>query len=375
MKTKGRNYLYYSTIPIVIILLILIQINSDVIQNGQGHLMRIVDSFKENKKSEDIESVKIESKFKMLRQSNQTFRIKSKRYALMSSTLDDNYTFNIPVVVHAWRRINIEPIVLIIKDENQFKYKENSSSGQILEYLNRMNVQTLFIKVNQNFSIVISQVIRMFIGIFPDDIIQEDDFVMTTDSDLAPLKLAYYYVDMSRINTTITVWNAYCCGSFQHVDNKTYRMFPMGHVGMTKKNWRMAIGLNKDDYTFDGDSVLKMLSNIYGKDFKQDEAKGGLSWYADQSLISVYVNVYAANNNKTLDLRAYSGMRLDRTVNEDEWNGKLANLNELTDAHLYQWQRESFIRLFKNFLLKCFANETNLINFYQELFFKYWKFN
>ena len=284
MKTKC---IIYSTIPIVIMLLILIQSNTDII-NGHGHIKRIFDSFKIDTKLEDISCHKNQNIVKTSPQ----FRVKSKKYAFMSTTLDDNYTFNILVVVHAWRRINIEPIVLIIKDENQFKCKRNSSSDQILQYLNKINVQTLFIHVNQNFSIVISQVIRMFIGILPNDIIQDDDFVMTTDSDLAPLKSAYYNVDMSRINTTITVWNAYCCGTFQHVDNKTYTMFPMGHIGMSKKNWRMAIGLDKETYTFDGDSVLKMLLNIYGNDFKQDEAKEGFYWNADQRLISFYVNVY-----------------------------------------------------------------------------------
>ena len=373
MKSINSKYVYYLTIPIVIILLILVQNNNYILQNEPNHIKKLMKSFREKFNKDVITSTREDNFVNNSTKKNETFRIKSKKYALMSATLDDNYTFNIPVVVHAWRRINIEPIVLIIKDDNQFINKENSSSSEIIKYLNLLNVQTLYIQANRNFSIVISQVIRMFIGIFPDDILLDDDFIMTTDSDLAPLNPSYYNVDMNRTETTITVWNAFCCGSFEHADKKMYRMFPMGHIGMTKKNWRNAIELNKMNYTLDGDSVLKMLLKMYGKDFKQDEAKGGFSWYADQRLISAYVNLYAENNNKTLDLRGYSGIRLDRGNTEAGWNWSLANKDKLTDAHLYQSQSELTIKLFKNFLDKCFFNETNLIDFYREIILKFWR--
>jgi len=302
-------------------------------------------------------------------------RMNIKIYAIISTTLDDNYTFNLPVVIQAWRKLNIEPIVLVITDDYKFIFKENSSSSQILQYLDRLNVKTLHIKANSDFSIVISQVIRLFIGIFPNDIIKDDDFVITTDSDLVPLKSSYYNVDMNRVEKTITIWNAYCCGHFKHIDKQTYRMFPVGNIGMTKKNWRHVIQLNEMNYKLDGDSVLKFLLSIYGNGFVQEEGKGKLSWYADQRLISVFVHKYVtSNNNVKLDLRSYCGIRLDRTTNEIEWNVKLEKSELLTDAHLFQYQSDLHIGLFEDFLLKCFHTEPILINFYQKLISKFWTF-
>ena len=309
---------------------------------------------------------------------NSTFQPFRKRFALFSSTLDDNYTFNIPVVIHAWRRLNIEPIVVIVMDDNKFKYNENSSSGQILNYLARTNVKTFYIKADAKFSIVIAQVIRLFIGIISDHVINDDDYVMTTDSDLAPLSLSYYNVDMSRIETTITIWNAYCCGYFRVFRMfpfyRSYRMFPMGHIGMTKKTWRNVMKLNETKFNFDGDSVLKWLLEIYGDGFKQGDEKSAFSWTIDQRLVSVFVDEYQASNKASLDLRPYTGTRLDRVYDETEWDRMLNDNSLKTDSHLFQSQTVTSIKIFQTFLSRFFINETKLMNFYQELIFKYWKF-
>ena len=84
-----------------------------------------------------------------------------------------------------------------------------------------------------------------------------------------------------------------------------------------RKNWRQAVELEEGN--LDGDSVLKKLFKIYGKEFKQDPGKGGNSWYADQQLVSVFVNRHASANNMTLDLRAHTGGRLDRSHGESHW--------------------------------------------------------
>jgi hypothetical protein len=159
-------------------------------------------------------------------------------------------------------------------------------------------------------------------------------------------------------------------------------MFPMAHIGMSKKNWRYVVDLDKVNYTLNGESVLKKVFQVYGKDFRQKNDKGKFSfsyasstWFTDQRLISVFVKKYATTSSKiTLDLRSYSGVRLDRTKNEAEWNGKLENVDALTDAHLYQVHSEMSMRLFRKFLIKYFSHKTDLIIFYNELILNFWNF-
>ena len=150
------------------------------------------------------------------------------KYVLLSSTFDADYTFNLPAVVFSWRRLSIEPIVLIIYDDLNCKYKENSSSATILKYLESLNVQVISINADSNNSIFISQNVRLFAGIFPDDSLTDQDFVMTSDSELAVFRSSYFNVDLSKNGSKITVWNAFCCSNFRFSDDQEYPMYPLG---------------------------------------------------------------------------------------------------------------------------------------------------
>ena len=51
-----------------------------------------------------------------------------------------------------------------------------------------------------------------------------------------------------------------------YIKNKTYRKYSLSHIGMTKKNCRKAMGLNKIEYNLDGEYVIKIILNIYGNE-------------------------------------------------------------------------------------------------------------
>jgi hypothetical protein len=313
---------------------------------------------------------------------NLTNRQETNKFVVISTTFDDNYTLYIPMIVYAWRRIHIEPILIIIYADDYEYNKTNvsSSSKEIVNFIeNKLNVKCLSLKVKKNFSKVISQVIRIFIGHLPNTI-NDNAFVMTSDSDLAPLNFKYYHVNPIKMNSTITIWNAFCCGNFKHVNEKTYQMFPMGHIGMTKRLWRQVVfskQFNTSDFKLDGDSVMNMIFQVFGKNFTQDKRKSGVAWYSDQNLISVFIHEYvlAKRNAFSLDLRRYQGSRLDRSLGELKWKNMLENAHTLTDSHLYQEQNEATIRHFEEFLEKFFPHENILTIFYHKLIAKYWRFS
>ncbi|CAF5123895.1 unnamed protein product, partial [Rotaria magnacalcarata] len=70
--------------------------------------------------------------------------------------------------------------------------------------------------------IKLSQLIRVFSGFLPDSIAQDDDNILTGDSDLIPLKASEY---QPKNGTDGYIFNAFCCGQFQR-RGKTYTMFP-----------------------------------------------------------------------------------------------------------------------------------------------------
>ena len=65
---------------------------------------------------------------------------------------------------------------------------------------------------------------REMIGLLPDDLVSENDFVLTSDADLYPVDLNYY---TTFNNYAVHVWNAGCCGSF-NFKSEEYEMYPIG---------------------------------------------------------------------------------------------------------------------------------------------------
>ncbi|CAF3382764.1 unnamed protein product, partial [Rotaria sp. Silwood2] len=65
---------------------------------------------------------------------------------------------------------------------------------------------------NASYATKISQLLRVFIGLLPADVVNDDDGLITTDADLIPINSRQY-----EFNTTSDgfVMNPNCCGKFQ----------------------------------------------------------------------------------------------------------------------------------------------------------------
>ena len=295
----------------------------------------------------------------------------TKKYVVLSTNIDatkDYYTFYLPVIIHAWRIFSYEPIVLLVSANNIGRINRNSTFSRVFEYLNKSNVAIIQIETVQAYEMVITQFVRLFIGVLPNQIVRDDDYLITSDTDLVPLRRDYY---RGIAHDSISVWNAYCCSNFKHNDNNTYAMYPMGHIGMTKETWRKVMELNTSEYRLDGKSVLKKLFEIFGNTFKQSKYKSGVSWNADQIAISVFIHKYVNVTKIHLDLKKYTGQRLDRALSESSWNSLLKDKQSITDAHLFQddvLKSKPKMKLFKNFLKTFFADYFVLKEFYDFYF-------
>jgi hypothetical protein len=89
-------------------------------------------------------------------------------------------------------------------------------------YLKHVGGHIIDVQCNESYSIKLSQLIRVFSGFLPDSIVQDEDNILTGDSDLMPLKASEY---KPTPGTHGFIFNAFCCGSFQR-RGKSYRMFP-----------------------------------------------------------------------------------------------------------------------------------------------------
>ena len=302
------------------------------------------------------------------------FTIKNaKKYVVISSNLDKNkpyYYFYLPIIAEAWRRIDFEPVFLIVSSDFE---NINEQASKSIEYLKKLNCKIKFLQSDPSYEVMTSMISRLFVGIFPNELISDDDFVLTTDADLIPISKSYY--DFNQDHSSIKIWNAYCCNDTEiEFNNEIYRMFPISHVGMTKTHWRGVMGLNFQNYKLDTDSVFKKINEIFenNKTLIQKNENiflGDTTWYLDQKILSIKIHEYVFRLKRaSLDLKPYEGMRLNRFykniknelifLNENDFSTFMRlNFSQLTDFHAFHNFNYNNWDLFKKLIERVFDFE------------------
>jgi hypothetical protein len=131
------------------------------------------------------------------------------------------YTFYAPLTAASWKRIGYETIVVFVGDflkPNVLTARLNLSRN----YLKHVGAHIIDLQCNESYSIKLSQLVRVFSGFLPDDIVQDEDNILTGDSDLIPLNASEY---QPTPGTDGFIFNAFCCGQFQQ-RGRNYTMFP-----------------------------------------------------------------------------------------------------------------------------------------------------
>ena len=148
----------------------------------------------------------------------------NRRFAIFACSIHATvmaYTFYTPITAASWNRIGYETIVVFVGDFN----KPNVMTPRLnlsRNYLKRVGAQIVDVQCNESYSVKLSQLVRVFSGFLPDTIVQDEDNIISGDSDLMPLKAGEY---KPTPGTYGFIFNAFCCGSFQR-RGRSYRMFP-----------------------------------------------------------------------------------------------------------------------------------------------------
>ncbi|CAF1529020.1 unnamed protein product, partial [Rotaria sp. Silwood1] len=305
----------------------------------------------------------------------------NRRFAVFACSIHSTilaYTFYTPIAAASWKRVGYETIAIFVGDFT----KPNVLTGRLnlsRNYLKHMGGHIVDIQCNESYSVKLSQLVRVFSGFLPDSIVQDEDNILTGDSDLIPLKASEY---KPTPGTNGFIFNAFCCGTFQR-RGKTYTMFPMGHIFLQKKAWRAIIMesvqrsellINADNHTQYLLSEYAPLSfntiSLYGRHefktiFDQRMDKGDSAWYMDQVLCSMLLTDYRKNHSKFNISERGHIERLDRTYPMSYWNRD--DFNQFGDSHLKHDDilEEGNWKIF-NKLLKNLFNDTlvTLLNDY-----------
>ncbi|CAF0760966.1 unnamed protein product [Brachionus calyciflorus] len=296
------------------------------------------------------------------------FKSDQSKYVILSSSINDLqthfYTFYLPIVCIAWRNLNYEPIVFLVSSD----YSNNNPLVKIsVKYLERLGVKIIKVDSVKSYELTTSKLSRLFSGLLDYKLIMDNDYVITSDSDLIPIKKEYYQV---RNFDDITVWNSECCGYFTH-KNESIKMYPVSHIGMKKSNWKKVMNLD-ESIQFDLKKInSKLVLNKVMEVFKDVNlirqnflARDANIWFLDQKMISYMIKKFINENiNVKISEIEFNGTRLDRKYDSNMkiWKEKTS---EIIDFHLYhedlkfKWSElEDFI----NILFSDFKSDKVLI--------------
>ncbi|CAF3673230.1 unnamed protein product [Adineta steineri] len=273
----------------------------------------------------------------------------NRRFAIFACSIHSYvkaYAFYAPLTAASWQRIGYQPIVIFVGD---FK-KLNVLTGRLnlsRNYLKHLGAHVLDFQCPESYSIKLSQLVRVFSGFLPIDIVQDEDYILTTDSDLWPLDASRY---KPTPGTNGFIFNAFCCGTFKR-RGRNYKMYPMGHIFLQKKVWRAIVMeskqrtellVNADNHTLDllsenNASFSFDTITLYGRhEFKgvydKNMDKGDEAWYMDQVLCSMLLIDYLERHPTFNISERNRGDRLDRADLFFQWNRD--EFNQFNDAHL-----------------------------------------
>ena len=316
---------------------------------------------------------------------------KTRRFVIFSSSIHSklrSYIFYTPITAAAWQRLGYEVIVIFIGDWLSLKTIDSSILSQLNlteRFLQRLNVHIIHFQSDKAHSIKLSQLVRIFSGYLPDGIVRDHDYILTSDSDIIPLRADDYQIGENSIGF---IYNAFCCGSFQR-RNQTYQMYPLSHICLRKRIWRDLFlrSIQREELLIsdvanvnqqllsDKPSLSFELISLYTRHefphlYDSNMTKGDAAWYMDQVYISMLIHDYfTKNSNIQLDKRRKNSVRLDPRLSLQAWEP--ARFKEYGDAHIihdeifdsYRWS--PFKRLL-DFLFD--QNLANDFDFYYKQF-------
>jgi hypothetical protein len=139
---------------------------------------------------------------------------------------------------------------------------------------------------------------------------QSSDYLITTDSDLWPLRREHY---IPRPGSDIVLVHSACCGYFSG-NNKSYQHLPMSNIGASVSTWLQITNDNHSIIARDAESILDYLQDVFGEMARNPVVVGQPAWYMDKLIVSIRIAEWMENHpNRSVHRVSDSGFsRIDR---------------------------------------------------------------
>ena len=225
-----------------------------------------------------------------------------------------DYAFNLPLTALAWERIGFRSIAIIIG--SRYEWENDPALSHILSYTEARRATVIFINSPLEYRTALSQTSRLFVFNMKEFPGNDNDYLMTTDSDLWPLHKEHF---IPRPHMNVVLVHSNCCGFFP-MHGRSWPMLPMSNIGATVSTWKEAINGN---HTFANDtvSILDYLENLFGERVRVPVVVAKQEWYMDQHLVSIRLTEWIDQhgNDSVYRVNDAGYYRLDR----NGWNADI----------------------------------------------------
>ena len=272
-----------------------------------------------------------------------------------------NYVFIIPLTVLAWKRVGYDTLMLIAGSE--VEWKNHTVLSAIYRYLMKLDCTVHFLNCEPKHRTMISQVSRLFAASVLRDLLRDDDYLITSDSDLWPINSSIYELKSPPYKIVNT--NSDCCGYFDF-NGTTYKMLPMCSTGASTATWLELLADDIPPQT--AADILLYFNKRFGNDSTKQEVQKGenAGWYSDQRMMSILVQEWINRNNRSSVQYIPRDVRRDR-IDRARWTSP--SLVNKTDAHLLEnaYNYKTWFQL-TPLLRQMYGEDSSAFNFCMQYF-------
>jgi hypothetical protein len=258
--------------------------------------------------------------------------IENKKKVILSFDANFDYAFFSPIVSLIWSKFNYTPIIFVVWSE---QWQENKLKNLIVEKSFDFGANIYFFNANfisgdDSFNGYNLSTIAQISRFCSSCIVNEDDYCLTSDIDMIPLKKDYFHSqDFSK------PINIFYANGYHHL------RYPICYIGMKSQIWNEVIDIDKNE------DIYNNLLNIFSKGlprFSKNEDQWGYdelffykqikktSYYPENCQMIdriMYFNpVFLRTKNRTGIPKTLPLDRLDRS----NWIFD-GNINRFVDAH------------------------------------------
>lgn len=168
-----------------------------------------------------------------------TASIPNRRFAVLSSDTNSNYSFFLPLAARAWKKLGWNPLCFLV--EAREVWEKNPRAAFALSSTDPKDIAA-FVLPEKGYRVsTTAQLVRLLASSLPK--LKKSDYLITSDIDMIPLDGAHFLRQDWSMDFNVLGADAYADLTKGLFPPK----FPMCYLGATVGAWRDVMGLSTED--------------------------------------------------------------------------------------------------------------------------------